>query len=199
MNTTDMIGDGGYLNEPWSQQRGEPALQFARFTTYLDSGPARNMSALARAEGIDSSSIREAALKWRWRERANLYDAEQRRRHLADMHARRRDLQQRAMNVAVVTVGLIGANLRRYADVDAHPIDVKDLPAFARMADIMHRIASDSADATIAITGHDGGPIRHVLSEFVGLTEEEKDQRAVEMAAGVTRLADARRRGERVG
>lgn len=74
-------GAGGAA--PWEKLEGESPLQFSRFERFRSLGPSRTLEAAYRAEtgrkGVAPGHWRESARKYRWRERAEAWDAEQTR------------------------------------------------------------------------------------------------------------------------
>ncbi len=89
--------------QPWSRQPGEPAAWYRRFAElYLAQRGRRSILAAANSErdrkgrkGTDSltPSWRRASERWRWRERAAAYDADQANQVIAEWT--RRQVQQR--------------------------------------------------------------------------------------------------------
>ena len=90
--------------KPWDQMEGEPNLWHGRFQVYLELGPARTLKAAAatagrqaRSEPLEFNGAWSAhARRWRWRERALAWDAQQRellalseRNTRAALHSRR--------------------------------------------------------------------------------------------------------------
>jgi hypothetical protein len=84
------------VSEPWDQQKGEPARWFDRFERFRRMGPQRNLYQCYVAECRDRhkrvaqvtpGAWREMAVSWRWRERAEQWDA-------AEFERARREEQQ---------------------------------------------------------------------------------------------------------
>lgn len=76
--------------EPWDRQDGESSMWFARFDNYRRMGPKRSILAVLHAEDAQRgferkrassypASWHEASVRWRWRERADLWDRAQQR------------------------------------------------------------------------------------------------------------------------
>jgi hypothetical protein len=176
---------GRYEGDPWEQQPGETALQYARFLEYAGARPGeRSLSDVARNHNVDTSTIWEVAKRGRWRERAALRDADDHKRRRDAITAKETELAERSMNVALVAVGIIARALRKITEAEVI-LDAKDLPHWARMVETMRRIAIDAPDQVVAITGPGGGPIR--IAEFDGLTPEQIRDRSGEMARSVLR------------
>ncbi len=73
--------------EPWEQQPGEPNRWYARFERFRLAGPSRSLLGAVKAEReqVGKRSTRsvpqawaKAAQQWRWRERAEAWDAHER-------------------------------------------------------------------------------------------------------------------------
>jgi hypothetical protein len=87
---------------PWDRQPDEPSLWFARFDTYRLLGPSRTIEAAFREgmgeKGKCPSRWYTESVRWRWRERAEAWDASERpsvqRQRLAELAA------ERAINLA---------------------------------------------------------------------------------------------------
>ena len=64
--------------EPWKRIRHEPLISFNRFQMYLLLGPRRTLNRLATKLGIPKArgSYYRQAERWRWQERAELWDDE---------------------------------------------------------------------------------------------------------------------------
>jgi hypothetical protein len=92
---------------PYERSHGEPALHFEWFHAYLMLGPGRSvLGAYNRFQGQkaaksgkkrpDSAKIsqlwRETARRWRWRERAAVWDAEQREKREFEIDAEMREV-----------------------------------------------------------------------------------------------------------
>lgn len=177
-----------YVNDPWDQQPGETARQFARFTEFATTAPnTRNLSEVARNHRVSPSTIWEAAERWRWRERAALWDAQRLRVRREAIAEKETQLAERSINAALVTVGIIGRSLRAIADSQT-ALDAKDLPGFAKMAEVFRKMAVDAPDAVINLTGNAGGGGGVSVPDFAGLSDEQIRDRAAEMAQSVLRL-----------
>lgn len=80
------------MAQPWHQQPGETAEQFARFLQFLELGPERTLASLARLLGISRPAVSQVASRQQWKVRAAAYDANQasgkrRKRKPAPIHA----------------------------------------------------------------------------------------------------------------
>jgi hypothetical protein len=84
---------------PWESSPGEPARWYARFERFRLAGPGRSILATFNAERADKGLTKracvpgawtEAARRWRWRERAEAWDEDERRKarqnHAAKIH-----------------------------------------------------------------------------------------------------------------
>jgi hypothetical protein len=60
---------------PWEQQPGETAKNFAAFTAYLSLGPARTLGKAAQATGRTKDQLAHWSTRWCWRARALAYHA----------------------------------------------------------------------------------------------------------------------------
>lgn len=95
--------------EPWDRMPGEPALWHARFEAYRLLGPARTLEGVWKAEkGANRSNGRapgswyEQASRWRWRMRAEAWDAHERPRLQAERLALLQQSQKRHLEMALL-------------------------------------------------------------------------------------------------
>ncbi len=89
---------------PWESMPGEPARWYARFERYRLAGPARSLLGTFNAQRADKGmphrgcvpgAWAEAARRWRWRERADAWDEEERRQSRAAHAAKTREMHER--------------------------------------------------------------------------------------------------------
>lgn len=177
---------GPYVGDPWDQQPGEPGNMWNRFTWYLDQDPGnRSLKAVGEHFGVDKSTISGCADRYRWIERAALYDAhrvKQRRDHIA---AQELALAEQQMTVAVEATDVLARSVHAVAANGAF-LDPKDMPAWAKMIETLRKMALDRPDQIVELTGAEGGPIQ--ISEFEGLSPAQMKDRAAEMASSVLRV-----------
>ncbi len=175
---------GPYVGDPWDRQPEESDTQFARFNTYLDQEPGkRSYRAVADHYGVDLRTISSAADRYRWKERAALYDAhrvKQRRDHIA---AQEIALAEQQMNLARAATQVLSRSVAAVMQSGAL-LDPKDMPAWARMIDVMRRMALDRPDQIVEVNANGFEQI----SEFEGLSPEQMQERAAEMANSVLRV-----------
>src|SRR5262245_50270979 len=102
---------------PWERQPGESATAFAAFVIFRDLGPRRSLDEASRIyhrkpgqepeqnqtgpKKRKSGQIRLWYQRWRWRARAEAYDAELDRQQRAAQEAVRREMAQRHAREAV--------------------------------------------------------------------------------------------------
>lgn len=185
-SVTDRLGR--YEGDPWNQQPDESALQHSRFLEFAAMPPKdrrTGLSEIARNHGVDPSTIWEAAERWRWRERAALWDGDKHKARRDTIAEKELDLAERAMNLALVSASIMARTLRTIADTNAG-IEPKDLPAWAKMVETLRKVAIDAPDQLVALTGPGGGPIQ--IEEFDGLSADQVRDRAGEMARSVLRV-----------
>ncbi len=101
----------------WDRQPGEPNRWFDRFTAWRLLGPMRSYAAVvrpavyARADALGEARPRQiernwssAAARWRWRERAEAWDEQQRQMAEAAVEEARRLLREASLEAAQVLV-----------------------------------------------------------------------------------------------
>ena len=65
---------------PWERGQGhygrpERPVTYARFRSWLELGPSRNLASYAAALGVSKQSLSETAARFNWRQRAAAWDA----------------------------------------------------------------------------------------------------------------------------
>lgn len=121
------------LTDPvWELQPGEPNLWFSRFELFRLAGPRRSLRSIYNGERVAGrvggkapqspvdhapAAWDNAALKWRWRERAEAWDAAER--------LRRRGVLAAELDAARANYRNLGATIRQRAQgfLDLFPLD----------------------------------------------------------------------------
>lgn len=95
------MSNGAPIPQPWERQRDEPAKWFSRFQRFLLSGNGRSIEGAWRTEArqggkgtqkqVVSGHWHRSAKKWRWRERAEAWDAAQWTKDQKQIETERRD------------------------------------------------------------------------------------------------------------
>src|SRR5262249_36556057 len=120
--------------DPWDRQPGEPARWFHRFTRFCIAGPTRKVVAVWNQElaanndergakgGKRAKSVSRghrmpgcwstACDRWRWRERAEAWDAEQVRRDRADLERARKAAVAKHCELGALAVDVSERKLR---------------------------------------------------------------------------------------
>jgi len=121
---------------PWDRQEGEPVLWYDRFDRFRAMGPTRSLRGLYAdesgkgKEGQDGTretvpinaptSWREAAVEWRWRERAEAFDLAEIEKRRAGQEKAMEQLHREGLGVAnsaLLLGGLRIRNLQKTPDV----------------------------------------------------------------------------------
>lgn len=202
------------IRPAWERQKGEPKLWYDRFHEFCHAGPDRSLRGLYRQyrlrkapEGATvpksvnpPASWRKKAAEWLWRERADLFDANQREKRAAEWARRRDELREqewtthrKMMDRAQAMLGfpLTEQEVSRQESPDGRttivttvqPVDWK-LADVARIADIAFKLGRRAADM-------DQGRHDIVVSDWSDFTDDELRQ----IALGAS-PADVRRRRE---
>ncbi len=106
---------------PWDQEPGEPTKHFDRFVRYKLIGPDRTLYSAYnqfKARGGSEGRVfavpgawRKIAKQWRWQERAEAWDAEQRRVEEAKWQARRAELREQEWGTATLLLDKVARML----------------------------------------------------------------------------------------
>lgn len=179
---------GPYIGDPWDQQPDEPNNLWNRFCWYLDQDPGnRSLKAVGEQFGVDKSTVSTCADRYRWVERAALYDAHRvnrRRDHIARQELA---LAEQQIATAVEATDVLARSVHAVAENGAF-LDPKDMPNWAKMIETLRKMALDRPDQVVELTGAEGGPIQ--ISEFEGLSPAQMKDRAAEMASSVLRVVN---------
>ncbi|MFF5668818.1 hypothetical protein ACFY8S_01555 [Streptomyces hygroscopicus] len=167
---------------PWEQQPDETPRRHGQFITYRDLGRTRTLQKAAEGLQLHAVTVRKAAARYRWRERAEAWDQHLDRLYEAGWLEERR---KAAESDAKILGAAIGKLAQRLGTLDAQKMTVGD---FIRLLDVAmrHRRAlfGDPA-ATIAVTGLDGNPLAVHLADFAQMGPEQRRARLSELAASV--------------
>jgi hypothetical protein len=175
---------GPYVGDPWDRQPQESDTQYARFNFYLDQEPGRRTyTAVAEEFEVDPATIRAAADRYRWRDRAALYDQHRVKQRRDRIAAQESALAEQQMNLARAATQVLSRSVAAVMQSGA-VLDPKDMPSWARMIEIMRKMALDRPDQIVEVTAN--GFER--ISEFEGLSPEQMQERAAEMASSVLRV-----------
>lgn len=175
--------------EWWERQPGESAKMYDRFLRFLEL-PPEERSARKVAELLNASlpAITSTHARFRWRDRALAYEKFKSRKRVEKFENDYEELSRNSLNVARGAVALLGRSIGQLVKDPNYTIPESDLLAWARMADVMRKIAEGGADYTVEITGKDGGAIQVEHNIFEGLTEQQKRDRAREIVESSARL-----------
>lgn len=177
---------GPYVGDPWDRQPGESDVQFARFNAYLDQEPGkRELRVVAAQFDVDPSTISNAADRYRWRDRVALYDSHRTKQRRERIEAQESALAESQMNLARAATQVLSRSVAAVMQSDA-VLEPKDMPSWARMIEIMRKMALDRPDQIVEINA--AGFER--ISEFEGLSPEQMQERAADMATSVLRVLD---------
>jgi hypothetical protein len=120
---------------PWDRQSDEPHNWYCRFEEFRRRGPGRSLLSVYNAERVKAgkgksasppSSWGKAAQRWRWRERAEAWDAEQAR--LA-RQAEAEALEARRLAWLAQAQALQGKACQRLVALDAGELSFRDVIA----------------------------------------------------------------------
>lgn len=159
------------VEQVWEREEGEPGNWYARFEVYRLLGPGRTLEAAYReigGLGRPGHAWRKAAVRWRWRERAEAWDASERERVRVIDAARR-----------------VYARERRLALIDRALRDVEVVLERARIAEVDTEVARSLLPV-----------IRGLLRDLIAAQRVELSGDESEVDVGITaeQLTEATRR-----
>jgi hypothetical protein len=166
--------------QPWEQQAGEPNRWYARFELYRLAGPTRSLLGTVNAEreqrGANRSrSVPQAwatnAKRWRWRERAELWDAfERQQTRLA--HAN--DIEEMTRRHLQEARALQSTAIQRLKSLDLDKLSPADVLRFCIEAAKLERttLGEPEVIAEQRLTGSGGGAVAFTLEDAVRADQE---------------------------
>lgn len=123
---------------PWEKAKGERARDYHLFDQFLALGPDRSVRELHRRLGGSLGRIGTRASRWRWHERAELYDAEQVRVRRSAEEKARVEMGERHAQIAM---GLQQRALARLQQIQPESLDARDVARFLDVATRLERLA----------------------------------------------------------
>lgn len=79
----------------WEKLEGETSVAFEAFCIYRDKGPARSNAKVAQALGKSKQIVDRWSSRWRWVDRADVWDLNQDREWRAELRDQRRSMAKR--------------------------------------------------------------------------------------------------------
>lgn len=145
-----LTGDG---RDMWDQQIGESDVQHSRYMQYQLMGRARSVRAVAEDIGKSPSYLHNIAHRYRWRERAHAWDAEQDRQFLDKLTEERKRMVDEHLKLSRSMLAKVAARLK---DLDPEDLTPGDLSRWAQVLTQIQRQALGEPDR-VAVSGTPGG------------------------------------------
>jgi hypothetical protein len=169
--------------EFWDRQLGEPNLWFGRFERYRLSGPKRSLLATLNAERTENGLARKTRLPgawnrafehWRWRQRAEAWDEQERCKALAAHTQEVEEMNRRHIQEAQA---LQNKALQRLKDLHLDELSGADVLRYFVEATKLERTARGEPETIEErrLTGHNGGAVLFSLEDAVSADEELKE------------------------
>ncbi|MFJ5037958.1 hypothetical protein [Streptomyces parvulus] len=174
--------------DAWEQQPDETPRRHGQFVTYRDLGRTRTLQKAAEGLQLHAVTVRKAAARFRWRERAEAWDRHLDRLYEAGWVEERRKAAEADARILGAAIGKLA---QRLGTLEAQKMTVGD---FIRLLDVAmrHRRALfGDPGATIAITGPGGNPLAVQLAEFAQMPAEQRRVRLADLAEAVQRRTRA--------
>jgi ParB-like chromosome segregation protein Spo0J len=171
MPTSDAPIDLADTRDAWERQPGESEVQYRRFTQYQNLGRARTVKAVAADLGKSASYLHNIAHRYRWRERAQLWDADQDRLFLE----RLTDERQRMVDDHLkLSRGMLSKVARRLKTLDPDELTPADLNRWAAtLTQIQARVLGEPTQTVAVQGGMPGSP----PIEIAAVTGDPVEQR----------------------
>jgi hypothetical protein len=169
-------------SELWDRQPDEPNRWFSRFERFRAAGPSRSLLGTMNSELSDKGAIpkakvsgswHRASIRWRWRERAEAWDAQERRRVQAARIQQIDEMRSRHIQEAQA---LQSKALQRLKSLELDDLSAPDVLRYFVEATKLERTARGEPDTIEErrVTGRDGGAVVFSLED--ALTAEEELQ-----------------------
>jgi len=145
------------MPEPWDRQPGETAKAFEAFTVYRDI-PARTRSVRNTAIEMGKNSkshIEQWCAKWKWVERARLYDTEQDklRRELAEKE--REEMAQLHIKAARA---MLTKALKGLQSIPENEMTPNDVSRMIEVSSKLERLSRGEPSESTEMFGREGAP-----------------------------------------
>jgi hypothetical protein len=166
--------------EPWDRMPGEPNRWFSRFERYRLVGSGRTLLGTVNAEKGQKGQKRQtvipgawsrAAAQWRWKQRAEAWD-EQERQKAREAHAHAiEEMNQRHVQEAQA---LQSKAIQRLKTLDLDDLSAADVARFVVEATRLERTARGEPEAIEErrLTGKGGGPLTFSLEDAISADKE---------------------------
>jgi hypothetical protein len=164
----------------WEQQPGEPNRWYARFELYRLAGPTRSLLGTVNAQREQRGANRTRSVpqawatnakRWCWRERAEVWDAFQRRQtRLAHAH----DIEEMTRRHLQEARALQNAAIQRLKSLNFDQLSAADVLRFCIEAAKLERTALGEPEVVEEqrLTGPGGGAVAFTLEDAVRADQE---------------------------
>lgn len=138
---------GKWTDKPWERQKGESAQAFEAFSTYLGMGAERSTRAVARQCGKSVSLIQRWSREKEWQERVRAYDNELERQVRKKAVAKRKDMVDRHIGIAMQLQKKALQALEKLPVEDMSPKDIKEYIKMATDLERLNRTLEEESTA----------------------------------------------------
>jgi hypothetical protein len=174
--------------DPWEHQPKETVLRFNQFCHYRDLGRSRTLAAVAVALNLNARYVRSLSAAYQWGARAEAFDRHRDARFEQSWLETRR---KAATNDATLLDAAVGKVARRLGNMDPAELEVSDV---IRLLDVVlrqRRALFPPLALAVEVTGPGGDPVTVQLAEFAQMSSDQRRRAVAELAAQVTRRAQA--------
>jgi hypothetical protein len=166
--------------EPWERQPGEPNRWFARFERYRLAGPSRSLVGTVNAEQAEKGNKRQtkvpgawsrAAASWRWRQRAEAWDEQERQKARAAHAKNVEEMNHRHIQEAQA---LQNKAIQRLKSLELDDLSAADVVRYLVEATKLERTARGEPESIEErrLTGRGGGAVTFSLEDAVRADKE---------------------------
>jgi hypothetical protein len=166
--------------EAWDRQRGESNLWYARFERYRLAGPSRSLLGTLNSEMIEKGLLRKTRVpgawnrafeRWRWRERAEAWDEQERHKLQA---ARAHDVEEMNRRHIQEAQALQNKALQRLKALELDDLSATDVLRYFVEATKLERSARGQPETIEErrLTGKSGGAVFFSFEDAVTAEKE---------------------------
>lgn len=148
----------GGIAEPWDRQPGESSKAFAAFCIYRDTPPAeRSVRDTTKKMGKKNTSYINAwCTKWKWIDRARIYDSEQDKLNRALQEKERKEMTKMHIGAAR---SMLKKALQGLQSIAPEEMKAGDISKMIEVASKLERLSRGEPSESTEITGKDGGAV----------------------------------------
>lgn len=170
----------------WDQQPDESTRLYGWFVMYRDIGRARTLAKVADILTKSPEYIRQLSRRYQWTARAGGWDGYQDELWSLEVEQARRDMAREHVQIAN---DMLDKVKDRIGTLRLDEMEASDIARWVDIAVKVKRTAYGQPEATVAVSGPDGGP---VVLDMTKMNVQQRRERLAELRAELDRRIPAR-------